>query len=117
MAAVFGVLGGVLWWQLEAVAVARVLWALGLGLMLLYYLIPPLRLPLYLGWMHGVAPIGWLVTHLVLGLIFYGLITPMAVIMRLFRRDRLQRKLDASEESYWQGHDPGGDTARYFRQT
>ncbi len=117
MAAVFGVLGGVLWWQLEAVAVARVLWALGLGLMLLYYLIPPLRIPLYLGWMLGVAPIGWLVTHLVLGLIFYGLITPMGVIMRLFRRDRLQRKLDASAESYWQGHDPGGDTARYFRQT
>ncbi len=117
MAAVFGVLGGVLWWQLEAVAVARVLWALGLGLMLLYYLIPPLRLPLYLGWMHGVAPIGWLVTHLVLGIIFYGLITPMGLIMRLFRRDRLQRKRDPSKESYWQDHDPGGDTARYFRQT
>ena len=67
--------------------------------------------------MQAVAPIGWVVTHLVLATIFYGLITPMGAIMRLFGRDRLHRSFDASAESYWIAHDPSGDTARYFHQT
>ena len=97
--------------------VARVLWGFGLGLAALYYALPPLRLPLYLGWMRAVAPIAWVVTHLVLALIFYGLITPLAAIMKLFGRDRLDRGFDPAAESYWSAHDPGGDTSRYFRQT
>jgi hypothetical protein len=116
VASFFGLLGGLFWWH-DAIVAARVLWGVGFGLAALYYALPPLRLPLYLGWMHAVAPIGWVVTHLVLASIFYGLITPMGAIMRLFGRDRLHRGFDASAESYWSAHDPGGDTARYFRQT
>ena len=116
VAAFFGLVGGLFWWN-QVVAVARVLWGVGLGLAALYYALPPLRLPLYLGWMRAVAPIAWVVSHLVLALIFYGLITPLAAIMKLFGRDRLDRGFDPAAESYWSAHDPGGDTSRYFRQT
>ena len=117
VAAFFGLLGGVVLWAGGAVAVARGLWGAGLGLAVLYYAVPPLRLPFYRGWMAAVRPIGWTVTHLVLAAIFYGLITPMGVLMRGFGRDRLRLRGDRPAESYWTEHDPADDTARYFRQT
>jgi hypothetical protein len=89
----------------------------GLGLAALYYAVRPLRVPLYLGWMQLVAPVGWVVTHAVLALIFYGLITPIGGLLRLATRDRFGVRRDPSAKSYWTAHDPGGDTARYFRQT
>ena len=33
--------------------------------------IPPLRLPLYFSWMRLLRPIGWVVTHVLLGFVFY----------------------------------------------
>jgi len=112
----FGIVGGVTWWAGATVA-PRVLWGIGLGLAALYYAIPPLRLPLYLSWMRAVQPIGWVVSHLALGLIFYGLITPLGATMRLFGRDPLRMRRDAAADSYWTPHEPGGDTDRYFKQT
>ena len=116
VATFFGLLGALIGWWGGGTA-SRILWGVGLGLAALYYALPPLRLPLYLGWMRAVAPIAWVVTHLVLALIFYGLITPIGAIMRLFGRDRLHRDFDPAVESYWSAHDPSGDMARYFHQT
>jgi hypothetical protein len=116
LAAVFGLVGALVWWHHAAVA-AQGLWAAGLGLALAYYAVRPLRVPLYLAWMQLVAPIGWVVTHAALALIFYGLITPLGGLLRLVTRDRFGLRRDPSAASYWTAHDPGGDTARYFRQT
>lgn len=117
IAVFFGLLGGIVWWWGGGETAPRVLWGVGLGLAALYYGVSPVRRPLYRIWMQAVAPLGWVVTHLVLALIFYGLITPIGTIMKLFGRDRLERGFDPAAESYWSAHDPGGDTSRYFRQT
>ncbi len=116
LAAVFGVLGAVAWWQL-GMAPARVLWGAGVVLAAVYYALPPLRVPLYLTWMAAVAPLGRAVSLAVLVAIYYAVITPMALVMRPFRRDRLTRSFDADTPSYWTEHDPEGETARYFRQS
>lgn len=112
----FVLVGGVCWWA-GATRAAQVLWGAGVLLAGLHYAIPPLRLPLYLGWMRAVRPIGLTVTRAVLALVFYGLITPLGVTMRLFRRDALALRRDPSRDSYWTPHDPGGDVDRYLRQT
>jgi len=44
--------------------------------------------------------LGWVNTRLVLGAIFFGLITPMGLIMRLSRKDPLHRTFDAEAETY-----------------
>ncbi len=116
VAAFFGIWSGVFWWAGASVA-PRVLAAGGLGLVTLYYAIPQLRLPLYLSWMRLVHPIGWFVTHLILALIFFGLITPLGMVQRLFGRDALRMRRGASEDSYWTPRDSRDDTASYFRQT
>ncbi len=58
---------------------------------------PPLILPLF--WLlHG---IGWVNTRILLGIIFYLLFTPLGLLMRLFGKDMLNRKLDPNASTYW----------------
>lgn len=113
----FGIVGGLVLWQLGSIFAARILWGTGLGIAGLYYLARPLRRPIYSVWMRAVTPIGWVVSHLVLGAIYYLVITPIALVMRLFGRDELKQRLDPSAPSYWSEREPAGDVARYFRQT
>ena len=115
--AVFAVLGGLVYVQTGALRVAGTLWGVGAALALLLAWLPPLRRPTYDAWMALVSPVGWAFSHLVLAVVFYGMITPVALVFRLFGRDKLERRADPSAESYWVAHDPGGDAARYFRQS
>jgi len=115
--AFFGIVAGIAWWSFHAAGAARGLLATGALLAAAYYAIPPLRVPLYLLWMHAVAPIGWLVSHAVMAFIYYGLIAPMGLGMRLFGRDTMARRFEPAAGTYWTEHDPGGDPARYLRQS
>jgi len=60
-------------------------------------------------------PIGWVVTQLMLIILFYGLLTPVALIFRLRGRDVLCRKFPGSQASYWTEKTTPTDVRRYFR--
>lgn len=45
--------------------------------------------------------IGWVNTRLILGLIYYVLFTPIAVLFRIIGKDFLDRLWDAKSRSYW----------------
>jgi hypothetical protein len=115
--ALFLLVGSILWWRLHAVDAAITTWSLGAGIALLYYAIRPLRIPMYLGWMQLVLPIGLLISHLLLGIIYFAIISPMALVMRAFGRDTLERRFLPAEGSYWSAHDPEDEPARYLRQS
>ena len=115
--AVFGVLGTVALSAFGATRVAIVLWSIGATIALVHALFRPLRRLLYDVWMALVWPLGWAISHLALALVYYGIITPCGLVMRLFGRDELDRRFDPAAASYWVAHDPGGDPARYLRQS
>ena len=115
--AVFGVIGTMVGWQLEAWGASRVLWGFGLGLALLYTAVRPLQRPLYYAWMHMVFPIGWVVSHLALAIVFYGVVTPLGLVMRLFGRDKLERRIDPKAKTYWTERPADTDPSRYLRQS
>ena len=104
--ALFLVIGGVLWWRFQATTAAATAWSLGAVLAVLYYAVRPLRLPMYLGWMRLVMPIGITLSYLLLGLIYFAVITPIALVMRAFGRDKLERRFLGDAATYWAGHDP-----------
>jgi hypothetical protein len=52
----------------------------------------------------------------VLAVIFYVVLTPVALVFRLIGRDALARRLDADNESYWEERPPASEPARYLRQ-
>ena len=50
----------------------------------------------------GIAHLlGWVNIRLLLGIIFFVIITPMAIVMKIFGRDALNRKIDKNVNSYW----------------
>ncbi|MEL7368945.1 MAG: SxtJ family membrane protein [Myxococcota bacterium] len=85
------------------------LWALGIaGVFLgLGLIVPHLLHPLNVLWMKFGALLNAIVSPIVLGGLFYLVVTPMGLIVRLFGHDLLRLKLDDSS-SYWIRRDPPG---------
>jgi hypothetical protein len=89
---------------------------LAVGLGPLGLAIPRAIRPIYVGAMLVTAPIGWVVSQVILALVFYAIFTPVALIFRLIGRDALSRAPQQAQESYWQPKPAPADMKRYFRQ-
>lgn len=64
-------------------------------------LIAPLSLqPVYRAWMKLGLLLSRITTPLILGIVFYGLILPMGLVMRLLGRDPMARRFDNAADSY-----------------
>lgn len=90
-------------WPLVFRAAGPRLWALVAGgLLILPALVWPAGLgPIYRGWMMIGHALGWVNTRLLLGLVFYGLITPMGLVRRvLLGKDSMRRRFEPHAESY-----------------
>ncbi len=72
------------------------------------WLAPQRLRPLNRAWMRLGALLNAVVSPLVLGLMFFGMITPMAIAMRLAGRDALRLKFDRAPVSYWVEREPAG---------
>ncbi len=71
------------------------------GILLGWALILPKSLfPLYRAWMAIGKVLGWINSRIILGLIFYLMILPIGLVMRLFGRDPMRRRLDKGALSY-----------------
>jgi hypothetical protein len=66
--------------------------------------------------MAAVFPIGWLVSHLLLAAIYYLVVTPIGVMMRVCRYDPMQRRFDRQAATYWKPRRNTDDPQRYFKQ-
>ncbi len=76
----------------------------------------PSRLrPVFVGWMLAVSPIGWTIGHVLLGLIYFGLVTPIGLARRLLAGDPLRRRFDRQAATYWQPRPPSPPASSYFR--
>lgn len=96
--------------------VVRALALAGLALYLLSRCSTRLVLPVYQALMLVSFPIGWVIGHLVLGLVYYVVVTGIALVFRLIGRDLLQRKYDPAAASYWGSCASRKKTSRYFQQ-
>lgn len=67
-------------------------------------------------WMELFTPLAWSVSTSLLVLIYYGVITPFGLVMRLAGRDPMNRRFDRGCQSYWVKRKESADPARYFRQ-
>ncbi|HEX7967024.1 MAG TPA: SxtJ family membrane protein [Stellaceae bacterium] len=69
---------------------------------------PALLAPLNRLWFHFGLLFGRVTNPLIMGLVFFLVITPMAVIMRLRGKDPLRLRLDHEAKSYWIERTPPG---------
>ena len=61
-------------------------------------------------------PIGWVVSHIMLAVMYYGIITPLALWFRIRGRDLLSRKPAPGRASFWAPKHTPEDMRTYFRQ-
>jgi hypothetical protein len=62
-------------------------------------------------------PIGWIVSHLLLGVLFFGLFTPVGLVFKLIGRDALARRYAPERASYWESKPGARDIRSYLRQS
>jgi ABC-type uncharacterized transport system permease subunit len=111
----FGGLGAIVRWRWDLPVVATAIWVAGAGLTVLYFAMPPVRRPIYVGWMYAVLPIGVVVSYLVLAVVYFLILTPIGLVRRMFG-DPLQRRFDRQATTYWTRVRSRTDKRDYFRQ-
>src|SRR5438093_6772993 len=63
--------------------VPQILWTLAVMVSAVGLAFPAAIRPVYLFWMGASFPIGWTISHILLGITYFGLFTLVAVIFRL----------------------------------
>ena len=74
---------------------------IGIVLLVSGLVIPIILKPIFFIWMVFANAMGWIMTRVILGLLFYTMLTPIGVICRAFGKRFLASGLDESKESNW----------------
>lgn len=104
-AGVFALLALYLWWNGKSYilpAIAGVAFFV-IGLFVSHWLTPLNR-----AWMGLGSLLHRVVSPIVLGVMYFGLVTPYGLVMRIFRDDPLRRKFEPGAKSYWIQRAPPG---------
>jgi len=111
---VFLIIAGILFWKektsYQLVAV------IGFFLLSSGIVMPKVFKPVYLIWMIFALAIGWVMTRLILGLLYFLIITPIGAIPRLFGKQFLELKWDPSKRSYWNVRDSKDLKKRHYEK-
>ena len=112
-AAVFALLAGWLAYKANSYWMASL--GASAGFAVLALVIPQVLRPLNVAWMWFGGVLHRIVSPVVLGIIFFGVFMPFALVFKLRGRDVLNRKFDPSQPSYWLHRTPPGpDAERSF---
>lgn len=95
--------------------VPMLLWIVGVIVAVLGVIDARLVRPVYVTLTAATFPIGWVVSHLLLGLVYFGLFTLIGAVFRLIGRDPLHRRIDRQATTYWRNRPAAPDASRYFR--
>ncbi|MGH9197420.1 MAG: SxtJ family membrane protein [Acidimicrobiia bacterium] len=97
-----GIFGAIGLWPMVVRGGNPRLWALALAVALvLPALVLPRSLgPVYRAWMALGTALNWINARIILGAIFYVLITPMGVALRLWGRDQMGRRFPTTTDTY-----------------
>ena len=92
-------LGGLLLWRKGEIGLF--FWAMALAFFLVGLTRPELLASTRRGWMRISTGIGFVMTHFILTILYYGVFTPVGLIMRWTGRDPLQLNIPKGADSYW----------------
>lgn len=112
----FGILAGLFF--LRKGPSAMIYLYLSAGFLVLTLILPIALKPLQKAWMTIAVLMGWVMSRVILGILFYLAMTPIALILRMTGKDLLDLKIDPAKDSYWhlrsQKDIPTSDYERQF---
>lgn len=122
MAVAFGVLtlvrmGFHRWFQGEWGGPSYILLGIGAVFGVLGLIWPRSLQEVFWAWMKFALAINWVVTHVLLTLVFFLMIVPIRGLVKVFSDDPLKRELKADADTYWEEpEEQPDDPQRYLNQ-
>ena len=110
------IVGWLAWKATGSVGVAATIWSTAALVSIVGFLAPGLMRYVFVAWMCAAYPIGWIIAHVLLAVIYYCVLTPIGLILRATGRDPMQRSFDRGASTYWHPHRADEGVSRYFRQ-
>lgn len=94
---------------------AAVYWGAAVTVRLVGWARPGALRPLYRASMAVSRPVGWLIAHVAMAILYFVVFAPVAALFRLIGRDALQRRFDRDAVTYWEAHGPDDGPERSLR--
>ena len=78
------------------------LWAIGIGGLLIACggVVPSVLAPVHKGWMWVGHILGWINTRILLSIVFYALVTPIGLVLRLMGKDTMRQTFSETNTTY-----------------
>jgi hypothetical protein len=90
--------------------------AVGVGAGLVFLALPRIVRPFYLAWYLLASCIGIVVSNVLLGAVFFVIVTGIGLIMRLLGRRSFSKSFDRSAPTYWKEAVQKENAESYYRQ-
>lgn len=103
---VFALVAAWLWWK--DISGAAIFASFSMLFLLAAMVRPGMLRPLNRAWMAFGAVLHRIVSPVILGVIYFGMFTPIAFVFRLRGRDAMHRRTNPQAASYWIRRDPPG---------
>ena len=94
-----GLLGGLSWWR--STGHYPWLFVVAMAFLLIGFVRPMLLKPIHKAWMTLAILMGWVVTKIILSVLFYLIVTPIGLSIRLLGKDILDLEFSDDTDSYW----------------
>ncbi|MFC1492597.1 SxtJ family membrane protein [candidate division KSB1 bacterium] len=92
-------LAAVLFWKDSS---AYIYFLIFTGILLTFGLITPVLVkPIHKVWMSIAVVLGWFMTRVILSILFYLVVTPIGLIVRLSKKDFMSLTFKTGQDSYW----------------
>jgi len=112
----FAVLGGVLLRNGSSALAAMVVWIFAIIVPSVGWIVPEFMRLVYVAMAYAAFPIGFVVSWLIMVVVYYLVLTLIGLVMRLFGYDPMNRRFDRSADTYWCPREQDTRLDKYFRQ-
>jgi hypothetical protein len=96
-----GIFGAIEKYFSKTSTTVNIIYIVSFAVICIGFVIPQLLKPLYKVWMGFGNILGNINTKIIMSIIYFCIITPMAFFLRILGKDYLERKIDKKCESYW----------------
>jgi len=93
------IIAGFLFWKENELF--QIILTIGVVLYVLGITLTVVLKPIYLMWMIFATVLGWIMTRVILSVLFYAILTPIGLILRLFGKQFLELKWNKTDITYW----------------
>ena len=93
------IIAGFLFWKEKESF--QIFLTLGVVLFVIGLTLPAILKPIYWIWMIFATVLGWIMTRVILSILFYGIITPIGLVSRLFGKQFIELRWNRLNNTYW----------------